>query len=524
MGHDVVVVGSGAAGSVLAARLSENPDRRVLLVEAGRDFASAEATPADLLDGREACFNPAYDWNYTSEPDGSGRAVQLYRARVIGGCSAVNAAMALRGAPGDYDVWAAAGNPGWSFSEVLPFFTAAERDEDFDDDWHGRSGPLPIRRATSAELTPLQRAFLEAARGLGYPEVADHNRPGAVGVGLAPRNLHGDTRMSTALTYLAQARARSNLEVRAGCLADRVRVRSGRAEGVVLAGGETLDAGLVVLAAGSYGSPAILMRSGVGPGEHLRSLGIQVECDLPGVGQGLADHPLWGLDQPYRGRVTPGHRYNAILTMRSSRWEREGWPDLHIWAAGPFEAPDSGSPTGAVFALVFSVVKPFSRGWLRLRSADPVAPPGIEPGYLRDPRDLQRALELVREARRLCRERPLTDLIAGPELAPGPDAQDDAALEAALRSRVETYHHPVGTCRMGPDPAGGAVVDARGRVHGVEDLVVADASIMPEVPAANTNLPTIMVAERISAWLQARPSPPRDRSGERRGGSKALQP
>ena len=501
MGHDVVVVGGGAAGCVLAARLSENPDRSVLLVEAGGDFRSSAATPADLLDGREVCFNPAYDWGFASE---AGRARARGPAlpgardrRLLGGQRGGGGARR----PGDYDAWAAAGNPGWSFPEVLPFFKAAERDEDFDDEWHGRSGPLPIRRATPADLTPLQRAFLEAAAGLGYAEVADHNRPGALGAGLAPRNLQADTRMSTALTYLAQARARPNLEIRSGCLVDRVRVHADRADAVVLAGGEALGAGLVVLAAGSYGSPAILMRSGIGPGEHLRALGVRVETDLPGVGRGLADHPLWGLDQPYRGAVAPGHRYNAILTTRSSEWDREGWPDLHIWAAGPFEAPGSGSPTGAVFGLVLSVVKPFSRGWLRLRAADPAAPPVIEPGYLRDPRDVRRAVELVREARRLCRERPLADLIAGPELAPGPEARDDAALEAELRSRVETYHHPVSTCRMGPDPAGGAVVDARGRVHGVRDLVVADASIMPELPAANTNLPTIMVAERLAAWL-----------------------
>jgi choline dehydrogenase len=216
----------------------------------------------------------------------------------------------------------------------------------------------------------------------------------------------------------------------------------------------------------------------------------------------LIDHPLFGVDFPYTKGVEPGPKYQVMLTLRSSDAETSA-PDLQVFAAGPFELAEGA--TDAVFAVVVSVVKPLSRGWLKLRSADPTAPPRIDPAHLRHPADLRRMVEVVREARQLCRQAPLAELVAGPELAPGSSVADgdESALGAAIQSRVETYHHPVGTCHMGPDPASGAVVNARGQVYGVEGLLVADASVMPDVPAANTNLPVIMVAERLAAWIAA---------------------
>jgi len=310
--------------------------------------------------------------------------------------------------------------------------------------------------------------------------------------------------MSTALTYLAAARGRPNLTVRGGAMADRVEVRGGTATGVRLAGGEVVTAGRVVLAAGSYASPAILQRSGIGPAAWLRPLGIAVAADLPGVGHNLADHPLVAVDLPARSGTT-GPRFQTMATMRSQLAPAGGPPDLHLFAAGPFDASQDGSPADAVFGLVTGLVLPYSRGWVRIRSADPADPPRIDVAHLRHPDDMSRMVEATLIARAISRTAPLNGLIEGPELTPGPAIADGdiSAIAASIASRVDTYHHPAGTCRMGPDPDGGAVVDARGRVHGIEHLHVADASIMPAIPSANTNLPTIMIAERVASWITA---------------------
>jgi choline dehydrogenase len=308
--------------------------------------------------------------------------------------------------------------------------------------------------------------------------------------------------MSTALTYLAGARGRPNLEIRANTVIDTVSIESGRAVGVILASGETIPAGQVVVAAGAYQSPALLLRSGIGPADELQILDIRPKMDLPGVGDGLIDHPRIGVDFPYAGAAKPGPKYGVMLTLHSGESDTPA-PDLQIFAAGPFES--SESPSGALCTLAVSVVKPHSRGYVRLRSADPMAPPRIVPAHLTDACDLRRTVHAVREARRLGRQAPLAELIAGPELAPGAAIADTdtLALGSALRARVQTYHHPVGTCRMGPEPSAGAVVGPAGDVHGITHLRVADASIMPDVPAANTNLPVIMVAERLAALIAA---------------------
>jgi choline dehydrogenase len=315
-----------------------------------------------------------------------------------------------------------------------------------------------------------------------------------------PRNAPDGIRMSTVLTHLAGARGRANLTVRGGAMVDRVELRRGAATGVRLVGGEVLKAGRVVLAAGAYASPAILLRSGIGPAGQLRLLGVAVAADLPGVGENLIDHPLVAVDLPARPGFA-GPRFQTIATA-CSRLAPTGVPDLHVFAAGPFDAPQD-SPTGGVFGLVTGLVQPYSRGWVRLRSADPADPPRIDVAHLRHPGDMARMIEATMIARAISRTGPLAGLVEGAELAPGPAvAEDDSdAIAASIASRVSTYHHPVGTCRMGPDPGDGAVVDARGRVHGIERLHIADASIMPTIPSANTNLPTIMVAERIAAWL-----------------------
>jgi choline dehydrogenase len=344
----------------------------------------------------------------------------------------------------------------------------------------------------------VHRAFLDACAASGYRRVSDHNAPGALGAGLVPLNTVGGVRQSTALTYLARARRRPNLTIRGGALVDRLVIEDGRVVGVCLAApGGTLRADRVVLAAGSYGSPAVLLRSGIGPAVDLAGLGIPVVADRPGVGANLIEHANLGVAFSTDVPAQPGAPwFQAMLTLPDP--STATGVGVHI-ISGHRAGDAPGDP--AIAWLLVGLLKPRSRGRLRLRAADPAAAPSIEVGLLTHPDDLTGMLAGVRAARRLARTGPLADLLDEERFPGAAVAEEGPGLEGAVRAGVDVYFHPVGTCRMGPADDPLAVVDARGRVHGAEGLWVVDASIMPAIPAAGTNVPMIMVAERCAAWL-----------------------
>ena len=500
---DTAIIGAGAAGCVLAARLTEDPAHSVALIEAGPDYPTVDGLPEDLRNGWRSAGS--HDWGFADEQTGAAVA----RARVVGGCSATNGTIALRGAVSDFDRWAARGNVGWSFAEVLPYFRRLEDDHDFADNWHGRGGPMPIRRYRPKELTQVNAAAYEAAVRAGFPEIADHNRPGGGGLGPAPVNAVGGIRMSAAMTYLAEARARPNLTLLADALVDRIVFERTRAVGVLLAptadepAGRVVRAARIVLAAGTYGSPAILMRSGIGAADGLRALGIPVVADLPGVGANLQEHPGVSVIWPLADSSSDGPRFQVVATWSSGL---DPDPDTEF----DMQHVPAGTPT--VYWLSASVMTPRSRGSVRLDSVDPVAPPRIRLGLLDDPLDLARLVEGVRSARRIGALTPLDSLAAGPEQWAGAGLTDEEELAKAVKSAVWPYHHAAGTCAMGQSPAAGAVVDATGAVYGVEGLTVADASVMPVIASANIHLTTLMLAERISDLL--RPDRPLDDRAE----------
>jgi choline dehydrogenase len=491
-----IIAGAGSAGCVLAARLSERADSSVILLEGGPDYPSVSTLPPEIRSGLGPAFS--HDWGYGSEPGRLGRSVPLPRARLVGGCSATNAAMALRARPADFAHWVSTGRAQWSFDEALLEYRELEADADFGDDWHGRSGPVPIRRFSSEETLPEHLAFHEAAVGRGFAAVADHNDSHVAGVGALPFNIVDGVRQSAALTHLAPARRRGNLTIRPDTLVDRVLFEGRRAVGVALAGsGETLEGDAVILAAGSYGSPALLMRSGVGPADHLRSLGIVVLVDLPGVGASLADHPLLGLryDAPAPADGLPGAQ--MALTAASSEAEEE--LDLQIFPWTPYA--DADSPSGGVFTIFVALMRPLSRGRVSLRSPEPEDAPLIDLGYFTEASDMPRMMHGTRLAHTLADAPPLSSFTSRKLSAAAQPSLNDGELQRAILAEVATYHHPAGTCRMGPPDDPGAVVDETGAVLGVEALFVIDASIMPAVPSVNTNLTTLMLAQRCGRQL-----------------------
>ncbi len=518
---DYVIVGAGSAGCVLAARLTEDPSVRVLLLEAGGKAVHPNvAIPAAFAKQ----FKTKLDWDYSTEPEPgcAERSLYIPRGKGLGGSSSMNAMLYVRGRPLDYDLWEAQGAPGWGWNDVRPYFLRAENNERGESEHHATGGPLNVMDERSPRK--LTGRFLAAAERSGIPRISDYNGPEQDGAALVQVTQRNGRRWSTADAYLRPNTDRDNLEVVTRAQVMRVELEGGRAVGVRYRdrrGREQLARAdrEVVLAAGSIGSPQLLMLSGIGPPDHLREVGVPTEAELPGVGENLQDHPyvvciwesrvgesLYGADKPKALAEWVMRRTGPLTSTVAEAFafvrSRPGLPapDLQYhFAPAYFNQNGFDELDGHAFTFGPVLVSPKSRGQLRLRSADPAEKPRIVTNSLTEPEDVAALVAGVKLAREIAAEEPLA-AAAGRELFPGPDVQGDDDIEADVRRRVELIYHPVGTCRMGSDD--GAVVDPDLRVRGVEGLRVADASIMPLIPGGNTNAPTIMVAERAADLIR----------------------
>lgn len=530
---DYVVIGGGSAGAVVAARLSERPGLSVLLLEAGGpDRSILLRMPLAFRMLRQKML---FDWGYNSEPEphANGRSIPAARGKVLGGSSSINGMMYSRGHPSDYDQWARQGAPGWSFEEVLPYFKKSENSQRGASRWHGVGGPLQVTSfGTEAQDDPLVRALQAAGRSLGYPVTDDLDGELPEGFGVPDRTVGNGRRSSTSRAFLEPARRRPNLSIQTDAHVTRILMDGMRATGVeahVNGALRTIHANAEILVcAGTYASPQLLMLSGIGPADHLRETGVGVVADLPGVGSGLKEHPL--VPMGFRGkREFPMRRKLRAdqLAIEALRWQFTGKgtiasqpltsyafhrsspqlpvPDLesiilpislnaHVWF------PGVRKPYDDIMTSLNCVLRPGSTGSVRLRSADPFAKPAIRFNILSDPEDLALLRYSLSWTRKLMRTSPLDEYV-GEEIFPGPAVTSPEAMDDYIRRTVVTEQHPTSTCRMGTD--GQSVVDPQLRVHGIAGLRVADASIMPTLIGGHTNAAAIMIGERAADLVLA---------------------
>jgi choline dehydrogenase len=520
MAYDYVIVGGGSAGCVMAARLSENPDVEVLLLEAGgTDRHPLYHVPAGFAKMTKGIGS--WGWHSIPQKHMNNMVIRYTQAKVIGGGSSINAQLYTRGNALDYDEWRQMGCEGWGYGDVLPYFRKAEDNDTFDNEYHAKGGPLGVSQP--AAPLPICEAWFKAAAEMGIPRNLDFTGAAQDGVGYYQLTQRNARRSSAAMAYLTPARGRKNLTVKTGAQVKRILVDKGRAMGAqTLDGSKHMAEREVILSSGAIGSPRMLMLSGIGPADHLRSVGVEVVLDQPGVGANLQDH----LDLFVIAECTGEHTYDKyakpfwsavaglqyLLTRKgpvaSSLFETGGFwyadenarsPDIqfHLGLGSGIEAGVAAMPHGGV-TLNSAYLRPRSRGTVRLASADPDAAPLIDPNYWADPYDREMSIRGLKLARQMMRQEALKPFVLAERL-PGPDVESDQDYFNYACANAKTDHHPVGTCRMGIDPA--AVVTPQLKFNGIEGLRVADASIMPALISSNTNAAAIMIGEKAADMI-----------------------
>jgi choline dehydrogenase len=511
MHFDSVIVGCGTAGAILAARLSQDSARSVCVIEAGAEYASVDAMPAGVRGHRSARgLTSRNDPDVLGFPDWGLRArstrlqpdVHIPRGRVIGGSSSVNGGVFFRALREDLDEWSASGLSLWRFADCLPYFNRVETDHDFPRSaYHGDSGPIPVHRAHAESWVPLNWAFHAACVQLGFPVCADFNQPDTWGVGPLPVNLHESVRVSSAVGYLLPARGRPNLTILGDTHARRLVIDHGRATAVEIAGAggaaSRIEGTEIILAAGAIGSPHLLLVSGIGPAQHLQSVGVVPLVDLSGVGQNLRDHPVlcasWrapDVELPTAPPGTPGQ-----LGLRATTPGSSDANDLRLVS---FRAEGQHR-----FGIPYSLMHASSQGSVELADAQPSTPPRIDFRHLEEPSDLQRMRAMLDVVTDILRQ-PAYNGLRLEQLEPVASAAPDELDNWMLRT-VITGHHASATCRMGPPDNRMAVVDQTGQVYGIDNLRIVDASIMPDCPRVNINATTMMLAERIADVIRGGP-------------------
>ena len=513
MKYDYIVLGAGSAGSIVATRLSEDSNRSVLLLEAGPDYPDFEKLPDEVKFGYATATDimvSDHNWQFEGKATETAPPMLVPRGKVTGGSSAINGQVFLRGVPEDYDSWAAKGNDQWSFQNVMQYLRMVESDTDFGGgDFHNSDGPLIVHRFTPETMLSEQTAFYNACRAAGIPDSPDHNAPDASGVGPCPVNNPNGIRWSTALGYLDMARHRLNLTIKANCTVHRILFDGKRAIGVeVESGGETFtaEAEEIILSSGAIGSPQILMLSGVGPAGQLQALGIPVVHDLPGVGQNMRDHPMvYVTFRTKKDHPMDGFAPRVQMALRYTAPDSDLRNDIQVlmqsFATGKVNlGGDRMEPLGIRMLAILNLA--VGSGELRLTSADPSVQPFLDYRYFEDEFDRRRMREAIRLCVKLGQDEGFKDIVEDRIEPTDAELASDDALDVFMRREVTTGQHISCTCKMGPSDDPMSVVDQYGKVHGLQNLRVVDASIMPDCVRANTNVTTMMIGEHIADFIR----------------------